>query len=71
MACTMACKSLVAKFNSSADSSVGRAEDCREAEILRSLVRVRVGGETLFLYYQNSQENHPKFHRNPKIFIVA
>ena len=26
------------------DSSVGRAEDCRKADILRSLVRVHVGG---------------------------
>ena len=30
--------------NTSADSSVGRAEDCRKTDILRSLVRVRVGG---------------------------
>ena len=32
------------------DSSVGEAEDCRvEAEILRTLVRVRVGGAN-FIY---------------------
>ena len=32
------------------DSSVGRAEDCRvNTEILRSLVRVRVGGVPFFL----------------------
>ena len=34
----------VADTQTTADSSVGRAEDCRKTDILRSLVRVRVGG---------------------------
>ena len=33
-----------AEKQTTADSSVGRAEDCRKTDILRSLVRVRVGG---------------------------
>ena len=33
-----------ADIQTTADSSVGRAEDCRKDDILRSLVRVRVGG---------------------------
>ena len=33
-----------ADTQTTADSSVGRAEDCRKDDILRSLVQVRVGG---------------------------
>ena len=33
-----------ADIQASTDSSVGRAEDCRKADTLRSPVRVRVGG---------------------------
>ena len=36
-----------------ADSSVGRAEDCRKTDILRSLVRVRVGG-----WHEFSEKKH-------------
>ena len=42
--------------NTSADSSVGRAEDCRKTDILSSLVRVRVGGWHHLLFDNNCRK---------------
>ena len=45
-----------AEKQTTADSSVGRAEDCRKTDILRSLVRVRVGGWHNLLFDNNCRK---------------
>ena len=41
-----------------ADSSVGRAEDCRKTDILRSLVRVRFGGWQEKVFFETKFNEH-------------
>ena len=40
------------------DSSVGRAEDCRKTDILRSLVRVRFGGWQGKVFFETKFNEH-------------
>ena len=58
--------------STSADSSVGRAEDCRKADILRSLVRVRVGGwhEKVFFETKFSEHFRRLFFEDPEQFSL-
>ena len=54
------------------DSSVGRAEDCRKAEILRSLVRGRVGGwhEKVFFETKFNEHFRRSFFEDPEQFSL-
>ena len=58
--------------NTSADSSVGRAEDCRKTDILRSLVRVRVGGwhEKFFFETKFNEHFRRSFFEDPEQFSL-